>query len=228
MHAARFKRVYDSRKVQEVFHVEHGGAIEFDVKSRPLLIKGDVKVQFCDENTVRKKDKMCHFWVHSHFLLNQSQGRLHLRRANTDKACKGKYASRFPPEFEIILEAELDAEADVSSALSNDAEFGFGERHSYFVEGDGMDDLPEDTDTEDEEEEEAAAARRRAPTAAAAATAAMTTTATAAAAAPRALAEDAHLVRRAADEAAPRLEPVGDGVSRRRARIFRIQPALVQ
>ena len=101
----RFKRVYDSRKVQEVFHVEHGGAIEFDVKSRPLLIKGDVKVQFCDENTVRKKDKMCHFWVHSHFLLNQSQGRLHLRRANTDKACKGKYASRFPPEFEIILEA---------------------------------------------------------------------------------------------------------------------------
>ena len=111
---------------------------------RPLLIKGDVKVQFCDENTVRKKDKMCHFWVHSHFLLNQSQGRLHLRRANTDKACKGKYASRFPPEFEIILEAELDAEADVSSALSNDAEFGFGERHSYFVEGDGMDDLPED------------------------------------------------------------------------------------
>ena len=83
-----------------------------------------MKVQFCDENTVRKKDKMCHFWVHSHFLLNQSQGRLHLRRANTDKACKGKYASRFPPEFEIILEAELDAEADVSSALSNDAEFG--------------------------------------------------------------------------------------------------------
>ena len=154
----RFKRVYDSRKVQEVFHVEHGGAIEFDVKSRPLLIKGDVKVQFCDENTVRKKDKMCHFWVHSHFLLNQSQGRLHLRRANTDKACKGKYASRFPPEFEIILEAELDAEADVSSALSNDAEFGFGDRHSCFVEGDGMDDLPEDTDTEDEEEEEAAAA----------------------------------------------------------------------
>ena len=52
----------------------------------------------------------------------------------------------------------LDAEADVSSALSNDAEFGFGDRHSCFVEGDGVDDLPEDTDTEDEEEEEAAAA----------------------------------------------------------------------
>ena len=44
-----------------------------------------------------------------------------------------------------------------------DAEFGFGDRHSCFVEGDGMDDLPEDTDApEDEEEEEAAAAVRRA------------------------------------------------------------------
>ena len=124
--------------MQEVFHVEHGGAIEFDVKSRPLLIKGDVKVQFCDENTVRKKDKMCHFWVHSHFLLNQSRG-ASTSAAPTPTRRKGKYASRFPPEFEIILEAELDADADVSSALSNDAEFGFGERHSCFVEGDGMD-----------------------------------------------------------------------------------------
>mmetsp|Transcript_66421 Transcript_66421/g.175205 ORF Transcript_66421/g.175205 Transcript_66421/m.175205 type:complete len:217 (-) Transcript_66421:236-886(-) len=147
----RHRKIFDTRELEEVEKVKRGGEVSFNCGSdaAPLLIKGDTKFILYDKEKLNNKRTICHFWVHTHFLVQQ-QCRMVLRRRDTDKASKSKYDDKFPPDFEIVLEAEPYEDEEKFSFASFEYD-GRKESHDSVGEGDGEGGGDTDDDTDEEE-----------------------------------------------------------------------------
>lgn len=115
--------MYDSRPHTEVSRVEAGGTCVLISGSEtpPLVVKGDTKFMIYDKPMTGLKTELGHFWVHTAFLIARCEvgsgmGTLHFRREDMDKACKKKYADRYPPDFEVILHFEAECEGDAHAS----------------------------------------------------------------------------------------------------------------
>ena len=114
--------VYDSRRHAAVVHVETGAEAELRLGSeeKPLLIKGDFKCSFYNEDTWSRDAHMFSCWLNTRHL---PVGGLRISRMELDGACKKKQADRFPPSFslEILTEAyppPLPAYSSAGSSLA--------------------------------------------------------------------------------------------------------------
>lgn len=95
------------------------GAVDLDVAPFNVRVKGDVKLSFFDFDRISEDDKMFHLWLHTAFV--PPGGRLTLRKAELDRACKDKGCKEFPADFAVELTLEPAPEGEGEGQEGGDA-----------------------------------------------------------------------------------------------------------
>ena len=147
------RRLFDSRRHMEPHHVDRGAETTFVTGSEmpPLVIKGDTKFILYDKPLKGLKTEIGHFWVHTAFLAKDlgsgggggggTGGVITFKREEMDKACKKKYADRYPEHFEVALHFESESDEHATN-------------HDLFAAVEVADDDTDDEGDNDEEDKE--------------------------------------------------------------------------
>ncbi|KJE90052.1 pten protein [Capsaspora owczarzaki ATCC 30864] len=102
------QKIYSSKPVENVKKDQAVVELKAD---RPILLCGDVKIEFYHK-TAFKKEKMCHFWFNTFFVQNHT---LLLRKVDIDKANKDKKHKIFREDFAIELQFSPPTSGTTSS-----------------------------------------------------------------------------------------------------------------
>ena len=91
--------LYDSRNHIPSKQASRGsGAYQFDLRSKDVVLRGDVKVIFYAAHRIKKNEHLFHYWFHSSFIEPTTHT---LKKEFLDKAAKDTKHQQFKPELTV-------------------------------------------------------------------------------------------------------------------------------